>query len=131
MRFKGRTALLCTVLLVFTLTALAQKRGVPPVSIEGTYENLTVGRGSGDLEGIRVMLIDGGGGIYAIVQQAEGGVELPAPASTLVTVKGTGISFSVKLAGHDESQMFSGKVSASGLRLRSDGQQFFLKRKKC
>lgn len=131
MRFKGRTALLCTVLLVFTLTAFAQRRGVPPVRIEGAYDNLTVGSQSGDLEGMRVILIDGGGGIYAIVQQAEGGVELPAPASTLVTVKGTDVSFSVKFPGHDESQMFSGKVSASGLRLRSDGQQFFLKRKKC
>jgi hypothetical protein len=131
MSFLGRTTLLCTVLLALSLTAVAQRRSTPSVSIEGTYDNLTVGKESGDLEGIRVILIDGGGGIYAIVQEAEGGVELPAPASTLVTVKGTDISFAVKLAGHDESQMFSGKVSASGLRLRSDGQQFFLKRKKC
>jgi hypothetical protein len=131
MRFLGRTALPCTVLLVLSLTAFAQRRSIPPVSIEGTYDNLTVGKGSGDLEGIRVILIDGGGGIYAIVQQAEGGVELPAPASTLVTVKGTDISFSVKFPGHDESQMFSGKVSASGLSLRSDGRKLFLKRKKC
>jgi hypothetical protein len=131
MSFLGRTTLLCTVLLALSLTAVAQRRSTPSVSIEGTYDNLTVGKESGDHEGIRVILIDGGGGIYAIVQEAEGGVELPAPASTLVTVKGTDISFAVKLAGHDESQMFSGKVSASGLRLRSDGQQFFLKRKKC
>ena len=131
MSFRGRTVLLCMFLLLFTLTAFAQRRGVPPVSIEGTYDNLSVGRESGDLEGMRVILIDGGGGIYAIVQQAEGGVELPAPASTKVTVKGTDISFSVKFPGHDESLTFSGKVSASSLRLRSDGQQFFLKRKKC
>ena len=131
MSFRGRIVLLCTVLLVFTLTVFAQRRSVPLVSIEGTYDNLTVGKESGDLVGMRVILIDGGGGIYAIVQQAEGGVELPAPASTIVTVKGSDISFSLKLSGHDDSQQFSGKVSASGLRLRTSGQTFFLKRKKC
>ena len=131
MIFRGRIVLLCTVLLVFTLTAFGQRRSIPPVSIEGTYDNLTVGKVSGDLVGMRVILIDGGGGIYAIVQQAEGGVELPAPASTTVTVKGSDISFSLKLSGHDDTQQFSGKVSASGFRFHSGGQTFFLKRKKC
>lgn len=136
MRLIGRTVLLCGISLVFTLTAFPQKRGIPSVAIEGTYENLTVGKGSGDLEGMRIILIDGGGGIYAIVQEAAGGVELPAPALAEVTVKGTDISFSIKFPGQDETQTFSGKVSASGLRLRrgppgTAEKPFFLKRRKC
>ncbi|HEV7475425.1 MAG TPA: hypothetical protein VGN90_15335 [Pyrinomonadaceae bacterium] len=139
-----RAVLLCSVLLVVTLTALPQRRGVPPVRIEGAYDNLHVGPPeSGDLEGMRIILIDGGGGIYAIVQEAEGGVELPAPALTKVTVKGTDINFTVKFPGHDETQTFSGKVSAAGLRLRrgnptkpsalsavAGDELFFLKRRK-
>ncbi len=128
-----RTFLVCVISLIATLslTATAQKSTVPPVSIEGRYDDLTVGKPSGDLEGMRVILIDGGGGIYAIVQQAEGGAELPAPALAEVNVKGTEINFSIQLAGHDQAEKFSGKVSAAGLRLRSGDQPFFLKRKKC
>ena len=142
MRLIGRVVWLCCVLLVVAPAALPQRRSVPPVRIEGTYDNLHVGPPeSGDLEGMRVMLIDGGGGIYAIVQEAAGGVELPAPAMAEVTVKGSDISFTIKFPGQDETQAFSGKVSASGLRLRrgnpadasSSGpeSQVFLKRRKC
>lgn len=138
MKLIGRSVLLCSVVLVVASAALAQKRSVPPVRIEGTYDNLHVGPPeSGDLEGMRVMLIDGGGGIYAIVQEAAGGVELPAPALGEVTVKGNQISFTVTFPGQDEAQTFSGKVTASGLTLRrtspaEPGQgSFFLKRRKC
>ena len=127
-----RTFLVCVISLIATLSlTAAQKSTVPPVSIEGRYDDLTVGKPSGDLEGMRVILIDGGGGIYAIVQQAEGGAELPAPALAEVNVKGTEINFSIQLAGHDQAEKFSGKVSAAGLRLQSGDQPFFLKRKKC
>jgi hypothetical protein len=133
MRLIGRAILLCGISLIVTLTAFPQKRSTPSVRIEGTYETLTVGKESGDLEGMRVILIDGGGGIHAIVQEAAGGVELPAPALTEVTVKGADISFTIKFPGQDEAQTFSGKVSASGLRLRRGNipQLFFLKRRKC
>ena len=134
MKLIGRAILLCGVSLIVTMTAFSQRRTTPSVSVEGTYQHLTVGEGSGDLEGMRVILIDGGGGIYAIVQEAAGGVELPAPALAEVTVKGTDISFSIKFPGQDETQTFSGKVSASGLRLRrgNPGERpFFLKRQKC
>lgn len=136
MKLIGRAILLCGISLIVTLTAFPQKRSTPSVPVEGTYDDLTVGKGSGDLEGMRVILIDGGGGIYAIVQEAAGGVELPDPALTEVTVKGTDISFTIKFPGQDEAQTFSGKVSASGLRLRrgpptSAEQPFFLKRRKC
>ncbi len=142
MRLISRAALLCCVFLVVAPAALSQKRSVPSVRIEGTYDNLHVGPPeSGDLEGMRVMLFDGGGGIYAIVQEAGGGVELPAPALGEVTVKGNEISFTVKFPGQDETQTFSGKVSAAGLTLRrsdpaepkpvSGKGSFFLKRRKC
>jgi hypothetical protein len=137
MKKISRVVLSCGVLLALTMTASPQRRSAPPVQIEGTYDNLHVGPPeSGDLEGMRVMLIDGGGGIYAIVQEAAGGVELPEPALAQVTVKGSDISFSVKFPNQDETQTFSGKVSASGLRRRrgdSDPKaaSFFLKRKKC
>lgn len=136
MKLIGRAILLCGIALVGTLTAFPQTRNTPSVRIEGTYENLTVGQGSGDLEGMRVILIEGGGGIHAIVQEAAGGVELPDPALTEVTVKGADISFSIKFPGQDETQTFSGRVSASGMRLRrgppgSAERPFFLKRRKC
>jgi hypothetical protein len=131
MRLISRALLLSAVSLIVTLTAFSQTR-TPSVRIEGVFDNLTVGKGSGDLEGMRVILIDGGGGIHAIVQEAAGGVELPDPALTRVTVKGTDITFRITLPGHDEAETFSGKVSASGLRLRRGGAggTFFLKRKK-
>lgn len=123
------------VLFVSLLSAAASSvvpQKVPPVRIEGTYENLTVGKGSGDLEGMRVMLIDGGGGIHAIVQEAGGGVELPDPATAKVEVKGAKISFKLTLALRDEEESFSGTVTAAGLRLQRPGQKaVFLKRKRC
>jgi hypothetical protein len=132
MKLIGRAILLCGISLIVTVSAFSQKRSTPSVSIEGTYEALTVGKDSGDLEGMRVILIDGGGGIYAIVQEAAGGVELPAPALTEVTVKGSNISFTIKFPGQDEAQTFSGKVLASGLRLRrGSNETLFLKRRKC
>lgn len=118
------------------LTVVPQK--MPPVRIEGTYENLTVGKESGDLVGMRVMLIDGGGGIHAIVQEAGGGVELPDPATAKVDVKGAKISFTLKLAGREEEETFSGTVTTAGLRLQRgpttgpDAEKpVFLKRKRC
>jgi hypothetical protein len=136
MKLIGRAILLCVIALIVTVTAFSQRRGTPSVRIEGSYDDLTVGKASGDLEGMRVILVDGGGGIYAIVQEAAGGVELPEPALTEVTVKGTDISFSIKFPRQDETQTFSGRVSASGIRLRrgppgSAPKPFFLKRRKC
>jgi hypothetical protein len=140
MKIISRAILICCFLLAVTFTALPQRRSVPPVRIEGTYDNLHVGPPeSGDLEGMRVILIDGGSGIYAVVQEAAGGVELPEPVLAEVTVKGSDIRFTVKLPRQDETQTFTGKVSASGLRLRrttDHGPQpaegpYILKRRKC
>lgn len=144
MKTFSRVVLSFGVLLAVSLTALPQRRSVPPVRLEGTYDNLHVGPPeSGDLEGMRVMLIDGGGGIYAIVQEAAGGVELPEPVLAQVIVRGSDISFTFKVPGQDDAQTFSGKVSASGLTLHRSrlGEPasvkpiskgvFFLKRRKC
>jgi hypothetical protein len=144
MKRTVRATLLCAVSFVATLTVFSQTRRVPAVRIEGSYENLTVSGKSGDLEGMRVILIDGGGWIHAIVQRAQGGAEPPDPMLTRVTVKGTEIRFSVKFPGEDHVETFLGKVSAAGLRLRRGDplrpsflgtlpgeQPFFLTRKKC
>jgi hypothetical protein len=133
MKLICRGILLCGISLIVTLTAFPQKRGTPSVRIEGTYDNLHIGPPeSGDLEGMRVILIDGGGGIHAIVQEAAGGVELPDPTLAEVTVKGAEINFTIKFPGQDEVQTFSGKVTASGLRLRRGSDApFVLKRRKC
>ncbi len=126
-----RMVLFVSLLSATALSVVPQK--MPPVRIEGTYENLTVGKGSGDLEGMRVMLIDGGGGIHAIVQEAGGGVELPDPATAKVDVNGAKISFTIRLAGRDEDDKFSGTVTTAGLRLQraSEKKPVFLKRKRC
>lgn len=145
MRLISRVILLCCLLLVVAPVALSQRRRVPPVRIEGTYDNLHVGPPeSGDLEGMSVILIDGGGGIYAIAQEAAGGVGLPEPTLAQVVVRGNEIAFTIKFPNQDEPETFLGKVSASGLTLRrgtlaqmalpnplpSKGV-FFLKRRKC
>jgi len=136
MKFIIRMVLLVSLSSVAALTVFPQK--MPPVRIEGTYENLTVGKESGDLVGMRVMLIDGGGGIHAIVQEAGGGVELPDPATAKVDVRGAKISFKIKLAGRDEQESFTGTVTNTGLRLQrgpatgpNAEKPVFLKRKKC
>jgi len=136
MKFIIRLVLLVSLSSIAAMTVVPQK--MPPVRIEGTYENLTVGKESGDLVGMRVMLIDGGGGIHAIVQEAGGGVELPDPATAKVDVTGAKISFKIKLAGRDEEETFSGTVTTAGLRLQrgpatgaNAEKPVLLKRKRC
>jgi hypothetical protein len=119
--------LLC---LVFASASVAQT--VPPVKISGVYDNITVGKESGDLEGMRVIIFEGGGGYYCIVQIASGGAELPAPAMVKVNVKGSNIDFTVKEPYGEGSEpvKFSGSVTAAGLRLKNqDGEVSSLKRK--
>ena len=136
MKLIIRLFLLVSICSSAALTVLPQR--VPPVRIEGTYENLTVGKESGDLVGMRVMLIDGGGGIHAIVQEAGGGVELPDPATAKVDVQAAKVSFTIKLSGRDDAETFSGTVTNAGLRLRRGAatgsnaeKPVFLKRKRC
>lgn len=124
MKLTIRTFFACVLTLVILSVAFAQKRHnhQPGASIGGVYENITAGKGSGDLEGMRVVIFAAGGSYHAIVQAAQGGAEDPKPEFVDVTVKGNTVTFSV--GGTD----YTGTVSAAGLRLKDQG---LLKRKSC
>ena len=113
--------------LIVVPAALAKKpAALPAPSVAGVYENFTVGKGSGDLEGMRVVLVSAGDGHYAIVQIAQGGAEDPKPEFVPVAVKGMSVNFAVG------DQKFTGTVTATGLRLKnSAGGTQTLKRKPC
>ena len=115
------TSALCLIILP---NAFAQKHRnhQAAASIGGVYENFTVGKGSGDLEGMRVVIFAAGGSWRAIVQAASGGAEDPKPEFVDVKVKGKTVDFT---AG---GQSYTGTVSAAGLRLKTQG---LLRRKPC
>src|SRR5207253_7310832 len=95
-------------------TALARKPSDQPAfAVAGIYDSFTVGKESGDLEGMRVVIVSAGGGYYAIVQIAQGGAEDPKPEFVVANVKGMGVEFT---AG---SEKFRGTVSAAGLTLNN------------
>ena len=122
-----RALLTLVICLVLVPSSLAGKPGARPApSVTGVFENFTVGKGSGDLEGMRVVLVNAGGGHYAIVQIAQGGAEDPKPEFVPVTVKGLSLSFAVG------DQKFTGTVTATGLRLKQEGGTLeTLRRKPC
>lgn len=123
MKLIVRALLFCMLCSIVVPTALAKKRPIqPPASIGGVYENFTVGKGSGDLEGMRVVIFAAGGAWRAIVQEAQGGAEDPKPEFVDVEVKGMNVNFSVG------EQKFTGTVTAAGLNLKGQG---LLKRKPC
>src|SRR5881394_1491908 len=124
MKIITRVVLLSIVCLVLLPFANAKPVGQPIVTVPGVYENFTVGKGSGDLEGMRVVLVSAGDGHYAIVQIAQGGAEDPKPEFVPVAVKGMSVNFAVG------DQKFTGTVTATGLRLKnSAGGTQTLKRK--
>jgi len=127
MKITVRALLAGVICLMVTPAALATKAGgAPPGGVTGIYENFTVGKGSGDLEGMRVVLIAASGGHYAIVQIAQGGAEDPKPDFVPVTVKGMTVNFAVG------EEKFTGTVTPAGLRLKnSAGESQLLKRKPC
>lgn len=119
----NRLLLVCAMCLISMPIALAQKRhSHPAVNIGGVYENFTVGKGSGDLEGMRVVIFAAGGSYRAIVQTAQGGAEDPKPEFMDVQVKGTTLTFGGLTA----------TATAAGLRVKnSDGTTELLRRKPC
>lgn len=128
MKSTVRAFLTCVICLIIIPAALAKKPGArtPAVNVAGIYENFTVGKGSGDLEGMRVVLVAAGDGHYAIVQIAQGGAEDPKPEFVPVTVKGSNVSFTVG------EEKFTGVATLSGLKLKSQsGGSQTLKRKPC
>src|SRR3954470_1356061 len=84
------------------------------VSVPGVYESFTVGKDSGDLEGMRVVIVPAGGGYYAIVQIAQGGAEDPKPEFVPAEVKGKTVTFS---AGN---QKFTAAATAAGLTVKDE-----------
>ena len=127
MKLTKRSLLSAVICLLAISTALARKPGAQPTAtVPGVYENFTVGKGSGDLEGMRVVIVPAGGGYYAIVQIAQGGAEDPKPEFVEATVKGMTVAFSVG------DEKFNGTVTPTGLRLKnSAGESQTLRRKGC
>src|ERR1700704_804386 len=125
MKLTVRALLTLILCLVCIPASLARNPGAQPiVTVAGVYDNFTVGKDSGDLEGMRVVIVPAGGGYYAIVQIAQGGAEDPKPQFVAATVKGMTVAFSV---GDDK---FTGTATATGLRLKnSAGESQVLKRK--
>ena len=123
---KLSALLTLSALLLMTSMSVARMPPPPAATVGGVYENFTVGKGSGDLEGMRVAIISAGGGYYAIVQIAQGGAEDPKPEFVEAKVKGMSVEFTVG------DQKFTGTASAANLRLKDgDGQTHLLRRKPC
>jgi len=127
MKLTMRALLSFVICLLVIATALARKPEVQPTATAaGVYENFTVGKESGDLEGMRVVIVPAAGGYYAIVQIAQGGAEDPKPEFVEAKVKGMTVAFSVG------DEKFTGTATANGLRLKnSAGESQVLKRKSC
>ena len=126
MKFTVRLVLFSIVCLVGLTVAIVKNFGQPIVTVPGVYENFTIGKGSGDLEGMRVVIVSAGGGYYAIVQIAQGGAEDPKPEFVPADVKGKSVTFSV---GDDK---YTGTATAAELTLKdAGGQTHSLKRKAC
>ena len=94
--------------------------------VAGVYENFTVGKESGDLVGMRIVIIPAHDTFYAMVQIAQGGAEDPKPEFVDATVKGNTVEFTVG------DQKYTGIVGIAGFRVKDpDGQTHVLKRRPC
>ena len=133
MKLVSRTFMFSALCLVASFSVSAQKHSaVPTVRITGVYENIRLGKESGDLEGARLIIIEGSGDYYGLLQIAAGGPELPAPVFVKVNVKLASITFTLPQSGDGQAQKFTGTVTASGLKLRSSPDDvYILKRKSC
>lgn len=126
MKSTTRVVFLSLICLTGLTVAIAKNFGQPIITVPGVYENFTVGQGSGDLEGMRVVIVPAGGGYYAIVQIAQGGAEDPKPEFVQAEVKGKQVSFNVG------EEKFTGTATAAGLNLKNAaGDPHVLKRKAC
>src|SRR6266403_1028042 len=125
MKLAVRVILTFVFCLIIVPTVAAKKPSAQPaVTVAGVYENFTVGKGSGDLEGMRVVLVSAGNEYHAIVQIAQGGAEDPKPEWVPVQVKSSTVNFTVG------DEKYTGTISAAGLRLKnSTGVAQLLKRK--
>jgi hypothetical protein len=112
MKFAVRTLLIVAVCSVAATTALAQRRSSAAPQISGVYEKFSVGEGSGDLEGMRVVIFAAGEAWHAIVQIAQGGAGDPNPVLADVTVNRTAVEFTV------DGTKYTGTLSAAGLKIK-------------
>ena len=82
-------------LLIFIAVLLAVVPAAGAQSVTGVYEHFTVGKGSGDLEGMRGAIFRAGAAdaYHAIVQIAGGGAADPEPVLVDAAVEGKRISF--------------------------------------
>src|SRR5438874_12164785 len=125
---KRVVSALLTLSALLLMTSMSFARTSPPLAatVAGVYENFTIGKGSGDLEGMLVAIISAGGGYYAIVQIAQGGAEDPKPELVPAEVKGKTVTFAVG------DEKYSGTASPNGLALKpASGETRMLKRKAC
>jgi hypothetical protein len=126
MKLSSRLVLLSIICISSLSVTNAKHLAQPIVTVAGIYENFTVGKGSGDLEGMRVVIVPAGDGYYAIVQIAQGGAEDPKPEFLQAEVKGKTVSFTVG------EMKYTGTASAAALTVKdSSGQAQVLKRKAC
>ena len=94
--------------------------------VAGVYENFTVGKESGDLVGMRIVIIPAHDTFYAMVQIAQGGAEDPKPEFVDAIVKGNTVEFTVG------DQKYTGIVGIAGFRVKDpDGKTHVLKRRPC
>jgi hypothetical protein len=123
---KSVSHVLFALLLCLLIIPVGVARTQPAPSVAGVYENFTVGKGSGDLEGMRVVIIPAGGGHYAMVQIAQGGAEDPKPEFVPATVNGMKVEFTVG------DEKYTATASATTLRVKnSAGETHVLRRKSC
>ncbi len=128
MTLAARAFLILAISLCSISTVLARKPAAAQqvVIVPGIYENFTVGKDSGDLEGMRVTIMSAGGGYYAIVQVAQGGAEDPKPEFVPAEVKGRTVSFSTG------NEKYTGTFSPTGMTVKNAaGESQVLKRKAC
>jgi hypothetical protein len=113
------------VLLVFSVS-FATNVSAQSGPVAGVYENITANKESGDLEGMRVVIIPAHDTFYAMVQIAQGGAEDPKPEFVDATVKGNKVEFTVG------DQKYTGTVTIAGFRVKDpDGKTHVLKRRTC
>src|SRR5207245_4247672 len=102
-------------LIAITSAVAANFAPQPAATVAGVYEKFTVGKESGDLEGMRVVIVSAGGGYYAIVQIAQGGAEDPKPEFVPAEVKGNRASFKVG------DEKYTATATAAGLTVKNSG----------
>ena len=122
-----RTAKVLVVLSLLVCTVfLAANASAQSGPVAGVYENFTVGKESGDLVGMRIVMIPAHDTFYAMVQIAQGGAEDPKPVFVDATVKGNTVAFTV------DDQKYTATVSVAGMRVKdADGKTHVLKRRPC